>query len=70
MNKEKDYFDEELDNQIKNLIMLNPSEDLEDKVAEIEDDFFDKADQIEEREIRLEKNDIIISNHVVLWKLV
>jgi len=32
MNKEKDYFDEELDNQIKNLIMLNPSEDLEDKV--------------------------------------
>ncbi len=55
--------------QIRDDIQLL-KEDLEDKVAEIEDDFFDKADMIEEREIRLEKNDIIISNHVVLWKLI
>jgi uncharacterized BrkB/YihY/UPF0761 family membrane protein len=32
MNKEKHYFEEELDNQIKNSVLLNPSEDLEDKI--------------------------------------
>jgi hypothetical protein len=44
-------------------------EDLEDKVADIEDSFYDKADDIKPLEVRLEKNDIIISRQAILWKL-
>ena len=54
----------QLEDDIKEL-----QEELEDKVAEIEDSFYEKADRIEPFEVRLEKNDIIISRQAVLWKL-
>ena len=44
-------------------------EELEDKVADIEDAYYDKADKIEPFEVRLEKNDIVISRQAILWKL-
>ena len=44
-------------------------EELEDKVADIEDKYYDQADMIEPFEVRLEKNDIIISRQAILWKL-
>ena len=44
-------------------------EELEDSVADIEDLFYEKADNIEPFEVRLEKNDIIISRQAILWKL-
>jgi hypothetical protein len=44
-------------------------EELEDKVADIEDSFYEKADDIKPLEVRLEKNDIIISRQALLWKL-
>jgi len=44
-------------------------EELEDKVADIEDLFYEKADNIEPFEVRLEKNDIVISYLAILWKL-
>lgn len=44
-------------------------EELEDKVADIEDSFYNKAERIEPFEVRLEKNDIIISRQSILWKL-
>ena len=44
-------------------------EELEDKVADIEDLFYEKADNIEPFEVILEKNDIIISHQAILWKL-
>ena len=44
-------------------------EELEDKVADIEDLFYEKADNIEPLEVKLEKNDIIISHQAILWKL-
>jgi hypothetical protein len=44
-------------------------EELEDKVADIEDVLYDKADNIDTFEVRLEKNDIIISRQAILWKL-
>jgi hypothetical protein len=49
------------------LVMLQ--EELEDSVADIEDLFYEKADNIEPFEVRLEKNDIIISHQAILWKL-
>ncbi len=44
-------------------------QELEDKVADIEDASFKKADNIEPLAIRLEKEDIIISRQAILWKL-
>ena len=44
-------------------------EELEDKVAEIEDRYYEIADNIERYEVRLEKDDIIISDVFILWKL-
>jgi hypothetical protein len=44
-------------------------EELEDKIADIEDVLYEKADDIEPFEVRLEKNDIIISRQAILWKL-
>ncbi|MCP4147420.1 MAG: ATP-binding protein, partial [bacterium] len=49
--------------------LLELREELEDKVADIEDKFYEKADNITTFEVRLEKNDIIISNQAILWKL-
>jgi DNA helicase HerA-like ATPase len=49
--------------------LLRLQEELEDKVADIEDSLYDKADRIEPFEIRLEKNDIIVSQQAILWKL-
>jgi len=43
--------------------------DLEDKVADVEDRFYNLADDIETLEVRLEKNDIIISRVAMLWQL-
>ncbi|MCI0470674.1 MAG: DUF87 domain-containing protein [Candidatus Aminicenantes bacterium] len=61
INKEKlSQLDEELQ-QIQ--------QELEDKAADIEDDFYKKADNIQPLEVRLEKNDIIISRQALLWKL-
>ncbi len=47
--------------------LLELKEELEDKVADIEDELYEKADAVEPLEIRLEKNDIIISHLALLW---
>lgn len=49
--------------------VLQLQEELEDKIADIEDKYYDKADGIEEFDVRLEKDDIIISSQALLWKL-
>ncbi|MCK4762399.1 MAG: DUF87 domain-containing protein [Candidatus Aminicenantes bacterium] len=49
--------------------LLEIQEELEDKIADTEDAFYDKADAVEPFEVRLEKNDIIISRQAILWKL-
>ena len=49
--------------------LVELQEELEDKIADIEDAFYEKADNIDTFEVRLEKNDIIISRQAILWKL-
>jgi hypothetical protein len=49
--------------------LLDFQEELEDLIADIEDNHYDKADQVEDFEIRLEKDDIIVSKQNILWKL-
>lgn len=49
--------------------LIELQEELEDKIADIEDEFYEKADNIQPFEVRLEKNDIIISRQAILWKL-
>jgi len=44
-------------------------EELEDKIADLEDRYYEMADNIENFEVRLEKDDIIISEVSILWKL-
>lgn len=45
-------------------------QELEDKTAEIEDIMYEKADNIQPLDVRLEKNDIIISRQAIVWILV
>lgn len=59
---------EKLSQLEEDLMMLQ--EELEDKTADIEDKYYDKADEIAPFEVRLEKNDIIISRQAILWKLI
>lgn len=49
--------------------LLEIQEELEDKVADIEDTYYEKADNIELFDVRLEKDDIIIAKQAILWKL-
>ncbi len=49
--------------------LLALQEELEDKVADIEDTFYEKADNVELFEVRLEKDDILVSKQAILWKL-
>jgi Helicase HerA, central domain len=49
--------------------ILELQEELEDKIADIEDKYYEKADAIEDFAVRLEKDDIIISRQTLLWKL-
>ena len=49
--------------------LLELQEELEDKVADIEDTYYEKADNIELFDVRLEKDDIIIAKQAILWKL-
>jgi hypothetical protein len=49
--------------------LLSLKEELEDRIADIEDSLFEKADRIEKYDVRLEKDDIIVTRHVVMWKL-
>ena len=44
-------------------------EELEDKIADLEDKYYEIADNIKSFEVRLEKDDIIISEVSILWKL-
>ncbi len=44
-------------------------EELEDKIAEIEDSYYEMADDTDEYIVGLEKNDIVISEVSILWKL-
>jgi hypothetical protein len=55
----------QLEEEIKQL-----KEELEDKIMDIEDKFYDKADSIEPFEVRLEKDDIVISEIAILWKAI
>lgn len=45
-------------------------EELENRVADIEDSFYEKADRVEPFDVRLEMNDIIIARRALLWRLV
>ena len=45
-------------------------EELENRVADIEDSFYEKADRVEPFDVRLEMNDIIIAHRALLWRLV
>ncbi|UCH94789.1 MAG: DUF853 family protein [Candidatus Aminicenantes bacterium] len=49
--------------------ILQLQEELEDKIADIEDKYYEKADKVEPFDVRLEKEDIIISRQSLLWKL-
>ncbi|MCP4218643.1 MAG: DUF87 domain-containing protein [bacterium] len=50
--------------------ILSLTEELEDKIVDIEDSYYDKADKIEAFEVRLEKNDTIIARQALLWRLI
>jgi len=45
-------------------------EELENRVADVEDSFYEKADRVEPFDVRLEMNDIIVARQAVLWRLV
>ena len=50
--------------------LIKLKEDLEDEIADIEDKFYEEADNLDIFEVRLEKEDIIISSQSILWRLV
>jgi len=59
---------QKLANMDEDLALLK--EELEDRAADIEDSFYEKADRVEPFEVRLEMNDIIIARRAILWRLV
>jgi hypothetical protein len=49
--------------------LLDLQEEVEERITDIEDTYYEQADNIEDFEIRLEKDDIVVSSQNILWKL-